>query len=377
MKILRKLAGISVCVLTAFVSTINVATADSNTAFILTDKSQSYLDSIVRKDNVNSICAIDGGIVSIDNISGETEISIENDSDEFVFSFDFTKSFGEGVFGIKYNYDNEDTIFNELAIHTIEWESTVDWGFKNSGMTPSTGYGEIYADETTGHAIENWTYNDGDYTLKTFNYYASDFIKDKKYHFDIRCKDSVVEVFVNNEKYLIDSVENVESKIVFFVRLEDDSYTSGDKFSVDLENVILYSSAVDGDLANDYIIESNPEKPTLNVIGQLESTYSYGSLVVLPSATATDSMGQALVPKYRVYCNEKELDFNGKNLVVYDEGEYLVTIVATDRFGNKTAKTYSFTVSGTENGVERKASSNTDFAELIRSFFESIGIYIH
>lgn len=358
MKILHKLVVAFVGVFVLFTPTVNIAKADSNTAFVLTEKSQSYLAGVVEKDDVNSTYAISEGVISIDNLSGETAISIENDSEEFVLSFDFKKTFGEGVFGIKYNYGVEDNVFNEVSIHTIEWDSTKDWGFKASGMTPSTGYGEIYGNEDTGHAIESRINNGGKYTLKTFNYYASDFIQNEKYHFDIRCANSVVEVFVNNEKYLIDTIEETGCKIKLFVRLEDDSYTVADKFSVELENVILYGSVVDGDLANHYVVDSAPEMPILRVEGQLESNYVYGSVISLPSASATDSLGQSLIPKYSVYYNGKELAFSGKNLVVYEQGNYLVNIVATDRFGNKTLKTYSFTVNGTAEEIEQKLNAN-------------------
>lgn len=381
--------------------------------------------------NADSSVDIVNGALQIVNFHATetTKIKLPIALNNFVMDFSYTILEEEKIMDSKlaiidaglsvlYRNSNDEHGY-ETKIHSTQKDgdltTTGEWSIQNYGSGPNIKVqGQNIPNEASGHGIENWIYGDHTKRLLAFNYYYAPLEKSKTYNLHLQVSGRLVELYINNDKFLCDlldeqtsfedlylqisgkttvAIDNlcVYSPVAYAERLIEDlpvikaeqSESQVNAYLKALHNVRDFALRFIGEdslihlrnyqtykTANDNLINFYgnilSQKPILTVAWK-NVTYDQQSTITLPTATGVDANGKILFVNTKVQFGGKTVECIENTFRANEAGKYTITYWLHDEQGNETKEEYSLYVfdtisdsSKTEKSVE-KTSEDLSF----------------
>ncbi len=361
--------------------------------------------TIVQSD-VASTATLEEGKLVVNNVSGITELRLpEGENGDYVIAFTMERVSGETTimngankvyphpyFGVKYRMSEDYQTGYEVRLH-----------YSQATPTGNSSYNDFDKEtgapiEISGRGLENWEVASTDVMNNqfqgkntTFSYYRRELALGVAYDIRIEVTGKVVKLFINDECFLKDILENqtangrialnvmqtakisVSDLCVYTLAEYAEAKCAGlkvqDGQSVEIvEDYVARANDIEEyferafteseretldswldfleqkELLNTYYQLNSKNLPKITVAWQDRSDYVTGKEIILPAATAVDVDGNTLATKVSVRFGDREVKMKGNAFTANEAGSYTVVYSARDVDGQTQTKEFTLTV---------------------------------
>ena len=343
--------------------------------------------SVVKENEETSVTVEEERLI-VDNVSGATEIRLPRvNGSNYVVEFTAERLSGDTWFSLKYRLSDDYTSGYEARVHYAQKMSILG------------SYAETYMDDTTGECLENWLVKGvdvlagkGEGSLRQFGCFATEIFEEVTYTYRLEVTDDLMELYIDGVRYMRDFLDvKTESGLLAF-RLSGETKVAFDDITVyspaqyaekkllelpeilpdQLDSVVsVYKRKIQEteryiasaltkeeaaalenygkltkakeDLEKHYG-EIAARKPVISVTWNLKESYTAGTRVKLPQATA-DANGTKLAVSVKVIFDGKILKVAPDGYYELNEkGDYKIVYTATNVYGETTEQEYAVKV---------------------------------